>query len=138
MRFDEFINRVQERTRLDTREDAITITRAVLETLGERLDRKVRNGLEAQLPNELKEFLLARTEDTNRYNREEFYNRVGARADLKFEDAKERTRQVLAVLRQAIAEGEVQDILESLPDEYADVFGEQLPNRASPGPGNNI
>ena len=60
MQFEEFITRVQEQARLDTREDAITITRAVLETLGERLDRKVRNGVEAQLPNELKEFLLAR------------------------------------------------------------------------------
>lgn len=39
------------------------LVRAVLETLGERLDRKVRNGVEAQLPNMLKEFLLARSEN---------------------------------------------------------------------------
>ena len=62
MQFDDFIARVQEQARLDTREESISITRAVLETLGERLDRKVRNGLEAQLPNELKDFLLARVE----------------------------------------------------------------------------
>jgi uncharacterized protein (DUF2267 family) len=53
MQFDDFIGRVQEQSRLDTRAEAIEITRAVLETLGERLDRKVRNGIEAQLPGEL-------------------------------------------------------------------------------------
>jgi uncharacterized protein (DUF2267 family) len=122
MRFDDFILRVQEQARLNRREEAITVTRAVLETLGERLDRKVRNGVEAQLPNELKEFLLARVEHSDQYGIEEFYNRVGARADLKYEDATERTRQVLSVLRQAVAGGEIEDILEDLPSEYGVLF----------------
>ena len=42
MQFDEFIDHVQERAGLNSREDAEAITRAVLETLGERLERKVR------------------------------------------------------------------------------------------------
>jgi uncharacterized protein (DUF2267 family) len=122
MQFEEFITRVQEQARLDTWEDAITITRAVLETLGERLDRKVRNGVEAQLPNELKEFLLARVGSGDQYGLEEFHNRVGARADLKYNEATERTRQVLTVLREAIAGGEIEDILEDLPPEYGTLF----------------
>jgi uncharacterized protein (DUF2267 family) len=122
MQFDEFINRVQEQTNLGTREEAIAITKAALETLGERLDRKARNGVEAQLPNELKEFLLARSENTDQYDLAEFYNRVGARADLKYQDAVTRTRQVFAVLRQAIPAGEIQDILEDLPDEFEELF----------------
>ena len=124
MQFDDFITRVQEQARLDTRDDAIRITRAVLETLGERLDRKVRNGIEAQLPKELKEFLLARVEhdDTYEYDLEEFYNRVGARSDLKYAAATERTGQVLSVLRQAIPWGEIEDILEDLPPEYGRLF----------------
>jgi uncharacterized protein (DUF2267 family) len=122
MQFDDFITRVQEQARLNTREESIRITRAVLETLGERLDRKVRNGLEAQLPNELKDFLLARSENTDQYDLQEFYNRVGARADLKYHDATERTKQVLTVLRQAIASGEIEDILEDLPNEYGELF----------------
>jgi len=36
---------------------------------------------------------------------------------------------VFSVLRQAIAAGEVQDILESLPSEYEELFGEDVPNR---------
>ena len=122
MQFDEFINRVQERTGLDTSEDAERLARAVLETLGERLDRKVRNGVEAQLPNELKDVLLARAQNTDQFTLEEFYNRVGARADLTYQDATEHTRQVLAVLQDAIAEGEKKQILESLPPDYGQLF----------------
>jgi uncharacterized protein (DUF2267 family) len=129
MQFDEFISQVQEQSKLAAREDAIGITKAVLETLGERLDRKVRNGVVAQLPDELKEFLLARSDNTDRYELSEFYNRVGARADLNYQDAVRRTWQVFSVLRQAIAAGEVQDILESLPSGYEELFGDEVPNR---------
>jgi uncharacterized protein (DUF2267 family) len=131
MQFDDFINRVQEETKLGTREEAIEITRAVLETLGERLDRKVRNGVAAQLPDELKEFLLARSDHTDRYGLIEFYNRVGARADLKHQAAVTRTGQVVSVLRQAIPEGEIQDILEDLPDEYEELFEKKSPSPGS-------
>ena len=122
MQFDDFITRVQEQAGLNTPDEAINITRAVLETLGERLDRKVRNGLEAQLPNELKEFLLGRVEHSDQYDLQEFYNRVGARADLKYGDAVERTRQVISVLRQAVPGGEIEDILEDLSPEFGELF----------------
>lgn len=122
MQFDRFITQVQELAGLNSRDDAITLTRAVLETLGERLNRKVRNGVEAQLPKELKEFLLARVEHTDQYDLDEFYNRVGARADLTYEDAAKRTKQVFAVLRQAIPDGEIEDVLEDLPAEYGKLF----------------
>ena len=122
MQFDDFISRVQEQTRLTTRDESIAITRAVLETLGERLDRKVRNGLEAQLPNELKEFLLVRAERGDQYDLAEFYNRVGARADLTYTDATERTREVISVLREAVPGGEIEDVLEDLPPEYGKLF----------------
>lgn len=128
MHFDDLINRVQEQTKLDTSEEAIAVTKAVLETLGERLDRKVRNGVAAQLPDELKDFLLARSNQTERYDLAEFYNRVGARADLKYQDAAERTSQVVAVLQQALPSGEIQDILEDLPPEYEALFEKEFPN----------
>ena len=125
MQFDEVIHRVQKTTGLAAREEAVSVTRAVLETLGERVDRKVWNGIVAQLPNELKEFVLARTEETDQYPLTEFYNRVGARAALKYNDAAERTRQVFLVLREAISEGEWRNLAESLPgNEYGELFGE--------------
>ena len=94
----------------------------MLETLGERLDRKARNGIEAQLPNELKTFLLAREEQSDAYRLEEFYNRIGARANLTYEEAAQRTRQVFAVLQQATAGGEIQDIRQDLPPDYGALF----------------
>ena len=125
MQFDEVIDRVQETTGLTAREEVVSITRAVLETLGERVDRKVWNGIAAQLPDELKEFVLARAEESNRYPLTEFYNRVGARAALKYNDAAERTRQVFSVLREAMSEGEWRNLVESLPrDEYGELFEE--------------
>jgi len=123
MQFGEFIDRVQERTGLSSRDDVEAVIKAVLETLGERLDRKVRNGVEAQLPNELKESLLVRAQATGQYNVEESFNRVRARADLTYQDATERTRQVLSILREAISDGEIQDIRESLPGEYDILLG---------------
>ena len=126
MQFDEFIDQVQVTTGLTARQEAVTVTRAVLETLGERVDRKVWNGIAAQLPNELKEFVLARTEHTDRYPMAEFYNRVGARAGLKYNDAAARSRQVFSVLRQAISEGEWNNLVGSLPrDEYRELFDEE-------------
>jgi uncharacterized protein (DUF2267 family) len=128
MQFDEFINRVQEQAKMDASEKAISLTKAVLETLGERLDRKVRNGVAAQLPKELKDFLLTGSDQTDRYPLAEFYNRVGARADLKYQDAVKRTLQVFVVLQRALPSGEIQDILEDLPSEYEALFEEELPN----------
>jgi len=128
MQFDDFINRVQELAKLATKEESTTMTRAVLETLGERLDRKVCNGVASQLPNELKDYFLVRSNTTDQYGLAEFYNRVGARADLKYQEAVTYTRQVLTVLRQAIPQGEIQDILEDLPSEYQALFKEEMPN----------
>lgn len=122
MQFDEFINRVQEQTRMDGPEDAERIARAVLETLGERIDRKVRNGVVAQLPPALKDLVLERAQTNDQYTLEEFYNRVGARAGLTHQTARERTRQVLSVFQEAIGEGETRQILESLPTDYGQLF----------------
>jgi uncharacterized protein (DUF2267 family) len=128
MQFDEFIHRVQEGA-LETPEEASVLARAVLETLGERLDRKVRNGVEARLSNELKEFLLVRSENPDRYDLAQFYNRVGARANRTYEDAARRSWQVFSVVREAISDGEIQNILASLPGEYQELFHETMPVR---------
>jgi uncharacterized protein (DUF2267 family) len=79
----------------------------------------------AQLPEELREGLLARADGADRYKLQEFYNRVGARADLEYNDAAECTKQVMVVLRRAISSGEWRNIVESLPkDDYGELFGE--------------
>lgn len=134
MQYLDFIHRVQEETGVNSPERAAQISRAVLETLGERLDRQTRNGVVAQLPKELKEFMLTRANGGDSYDVPEFYRRVGARAGMKYYDSAERTWKVMAVLREAIPDGEVNDILEGLPADFVELFGEAVPNRVRPKP----
>jgi uncharacterized protein (DUF2267 family) len=61
MQHDEFIGLVQNRARLSSRGDAERATRAVLETLGERIPEGLAGNLAAQLPHAIGEH-LRRTE----------------------------------------------------------------------------
>jgi uncharacterized protein (DUF2267 family) len=121
MRYEEFVHRVATAANIDG-EQAKTITRSVLETLGERLERTHRNHLADQLSEELREMVLDRPV-TRRFLLEEFYNRVAARADLRHSPAVRRTKAVMEVLRQAVSEGELEDIRAELPSEYGELFG---------------
>ena len=60
MQHDEFIGEVQARARLSSRGDAERATRAVLETLGERLAGGQPHNLAAQLPEEIGRHLEGR------------------------------------------------------------------------------
>lgn len=121
MRYDEFIDQVQKKSGMESREGAIEITRATLETLGERIDWDVRKRVASQLPDELKE-LLNKRGDGEKYELQEFYRRVGARSDAKYYDSAERANAVLGVLREAISPGQLQELVDSLPDPYSRLF----------------
>lgn len=121
MEYSEFIDRVLERSGLDSRERAVDITKATLETLGERLERTVRRSVASQLPNGLKEPLLSRL-GGEQYPLQQFYQRVGARADTKYYDSAERAQAVLGVLREAVSAGQVQEMVDSLPNTYSQLF----------------
>ncbi len=88
----------------------------------------------AELPKELKEMLEARKNNTDIFDYTEFYNRVGARAGLSYQDAAERTWQVLTVLREAVPPAVIQDIIDDLPQDYGQLFGLKIPDRARPKP----
>ncbi|MDX1663303.1 MAG: DUF2267 domain-containing protein [Candidatus Promineifilaceae bacterium] len=121
MQYDEFITRVQEEAELDDREEAETITEATLETLSERLTRMERRNVIAELPDELKEFLWKR-EETTRFLLDEFYNRVAARADLRAPEAVRRSQAVMTVLMEAISPGQINAVMNELPEEYQEIF----------------
>jgi uncharacterized protein (DUF2267 family) len=128
MQFEQFIEQVKEEGKLSSRDDALRITEATLETLGERLYRTERVDLGAQLPGELKDFLFKRQEPeptnrrhTDRYLLQEFFNRVGARAGTGYYDAAQRARAVMHVLRQAVSPGALDKALDGLPDEYREL-----------------
>jgi uncharacterized protein (DUF2267 family) len=131
MRHDEFIARVQEQAHLTSRHEAIQTTKATLATLGERLYRTERENLAAQLPDELKQTLFEGQEpestrqQISNYSLEEFYNRVGARADLSYSDAVSRAKAVMTVLQEAVSAGIIEEILSQLPPKYGRLFAEE-------------
>jgi uncharacterized protein (DUF2267 family) len=57
MQYDDFIGEVQQRAQLDSREAALSTSRATLTTLSERVDPGQAENLGAQLPDELARFL---------------------------------------------------------------------------------
>ena len=53
---------------------------------------------------------------------DEFLRRVAAREDTDLPDATYHARVVMEVLQEAVAPGEIDDILAQLPDEYSPLF----------------
>lgn len=138
MQYEEFIRQVQEGASLASREEAVRATEAVLGTLGERLYRTERNDVAAQLPKELAQFLLKFVDGATtrrqvpRFALKEFYIRVRGRADVTFQEAVDRSRAVVSVLREAISAGQWRDMRASLPDGYGDLLDEAPPKAPLP------
>ncbi len=122
MDYDEFVGRVQRRLGLEFLDEAAEATHATLSTLGERLDRDHQRHLAAQLPGVLGEWVLER-DQTQRFVLQDFYRRVAARANVRLSDATERAHAVMQVLREAVAEGELRDVFEELPDDFRNILG---------------
>ena len=128
MRYEEFINLIQERANLADRAEAERIVEVTLATLGERIYRSARDDIAAQLPAGLKEYVQQRArpavsaEQVDRFSLEEFYNRVSARAGIGYPAAVDQAKAVFQTLREAISAGEWQDLREELPAEYEELL----------------
>lgn len=131
MESQEFIRKMQQFAGLEDEEQATKVTGAVLETLGERLPLKHRDHLAAQLPAKLRAHVLKR-EPTKPFVLENFYNRVGVRADISYHRAVHGSLAVIKALQEAVAPGELNDIVAELPQEYGELFGRKQPGPASP------
>lgn len=128
MEYVEFISRVQKYGGLKNLDEAVRLTEAVLETLGERLYRTESLDLGAQLPKELKKFIFEKQppeqnrDEVKRFSLEEFFNRVRARAKIGYPDAIKQSKVVIAVLQEAVSAGELEDAIEELPEEFNKLF----------------
>jgi uncharacterized protein (DUF2267 family) len=129
MRADEFVTHVQLEANCASYNEAYNLTKAVIETLGERLYKTERNKLAAELPKELKEFLMQKKQDLessrenmNRFWVQEFYNRVSNRAEISYEKAVRQTKAVISIMSEAVSEGVLKEVLDSLPKEYIKIF----------------
>ena len=124
MRYHDLVERVQKEGELDSQDEAVIAIRATLSSLGECLYRTERGHLASQLPKEAKDFLheYADQEVTRQESAcltlQEFYDRVGARADVTRSRAIEQAKAVATVLEETLPEGEWKHIVSEMPKEY--------------------
>jgi len=118
----EFIGRVAERAGM-LPERAEILARATLETLAERLTGGEAADLAAQLPAALQDPLRKRAEAAEAFGLEEFVRRVSERAGQDPEAADDRVAAVLTTVREAVSDGELEDVMSQLPKEFWDMVG---------------
>jgi len=121
MQHDEFIGEVQARARLASRGDAERATRAVLETLGERLAGGQPHNLAAQLPEEIGRHLEDR-QGVDKLSLDDFFEKVSERSGVDLPDAIHQARAVIAVVGEAVSQEEMEKVRQQLPEEYAPLF----------------
>jgi uncharacterized protein (DUF2267 family) len=125
VKYDEFIGKVQNRSRLGTPGEAVRATRATLEVLGERLFGGEAKDLAAQLPEEIGRYLKA-GDGSEAFGLQEFYERVRDKEGVDLPDAVHHARSVISVMQQAVTAGELDDVRAQLPDEYNPLFEAEI------------
>ncbi len=120
MKYHDFIAKVQNIADLSNEQDAITATRVTLQTLAERLAGNEPENFAAQLPEELGRFVTESkaTKTTENFDLDEFYRRVSERTKSDEKSAQIQARTVMAVLSEALTEGEMKDIKSQLPGDF--------------------
>lgn len=131
MKYDEFIEQVRRRTHLSSESEAVRATQATLETLAAYISQKERHDAASQLPKVIKEYIKhpflgagkppAPSPESSEIV-EDFYQRVSILEDMPLEMAREHARVVMSVLRDALSEGEFEDIRAEFPPELYNEF----------------
>jgi uncharacterized protein (DUF2267 family) len=121
MKHDEFVGAVQNRADLASRGEAIRATRAVLTTLGERLQAGEASDLAGPLPMEIDVF-LHQAESGQIFDYEEFLQRVSERANADVADANFYAQVVMDVVAETTPASELEDVTDQLPADYDDLF----------------
>ncbi len=122
MNFDDFIGQVQNRGRMPTLGDAVKATRAVLETIAERIPLEEVKNLTAQLPSEIAYYLKQRSAFLDKFGLDEFFKRVSEREQAELPDAVYHARVVMSVLQNAVSKSELDQVRAQLPAEFAPLF----------------
>ncbi|GAA0643770.1 DUF2267 domain-containing protein [Salarchaeum japonicum] len=121
MKHDEFVGEVQHRAELPSRGRAIRATRAVLTTLGERLQPNEASDLAAELPLEI-DYFLHNADSGQLFDYQEFTQRVAERANADPADAHYYAQVVTDVVGESAQSTELLDVTSQLPEEYDDLF----------------
>lgn len=121
MDYSEFTGEVQHRVEAPTQGEAVRSTRAVLTTLGERLQEGEVTDLASNLPMEIDYYLL-QAETGQRFDYDEFIDRVAERAEIEAADAAYQAQAIVALLAEIAPGSEIQDVRDELPGEFEELF----------------
>lgn len=123
MQYEEFIERVQQRSALASFADAEEATRATLTVLGEYLTGGEGPDLASQLPQGVAEVLHQQPpERSTIFSLNDFLERVGEEEGVGIEEAQDHARAVVDVLEEAVTEGQMQDVRRQFPSEFNPLF----------------
>ena len=121
MKFNEFVGQVQYRLELPGEDEAVRATRAVLETLGERLQAGQATNLAGSLPMEI-DYYLETADHGQRFDHDEFVDRVADRADLDRSDANYYGQVVVGLVSELVSRAEIEEVRAHLPNDFDDLF----------------
>lgn len=120
MQTTEIVERVQQRAELEASQEAHDTVMALLETLALRDLGEQRQDFATQLPKELGEVL---TEDApevkERFDASEMVRRVAKHLGITLEESRSRTHAAFSVLMEAVSDGQVEKLLNTLSDDFA-------------------
>ncbi|GIH72453.1 DUF2267 domain-containing protein [Sphaerimonospora thailandensis] len=131
MEYKEFVRLVEERSGL-SREEAADLSRATVETLGDRLSAGEARHLAAELPAPLRESLHI-SERIERFGLRDMVRRVSRRTGLTVEETRGGVSAVLLTLREAVAGEAFDHAMAQLPSEFEQAASERAaPEQAAP------
>ncbi|MBG6065131.1 DUF2267 domain-containing protein [Micromonospora ureilytica] len=126
MEYEDFVNAVATRAKVST-DQAATLTRATLETLGDRISAGQAESIAYQLPGGLDDHLrkpppLRREEHARSFGLDEFVRRVADHPAIDRALAGAGVSAVLTTLREAVSRDEFEDAVAQLPKEFRQVI----------------
>ena len=121
MKFTGFVGQVQHRLELPGEGEAVRATRAVLQTLGERLQAGQATDLAGPLPMEI-DYYLESAHHGQRFDYDEFVERVADRANLDRSDANHYGQIVVGLVSELVSRAEVEEVRAGLTTDYDDLF----------------
>jgi uncharacterized protein (DUF2267 family) len=126
MQENEFLNAVQQRTGLESRDQAYTITSAVLGVFGQRITQGEAENIASQLPTQMDNVLISETPEAEEFSADEFISRVDDRvatlSDATASNTEHYIRGVMTVLGDAVSGSELEDARNQLPSEFDSLY----------------
>ena len=121
MNYKEFVGQVQHRLEYAQFGQAVRATRAVLTTLGERLQEGEATDLASPLPMEIDRY-LTEADHGQRFDYQEFLDRVAEREGVDRSKANYHAQQLLAVVAADVPPGNLEKVRDQLPEDFDGLF----------------